>query len=826
MSNQISGELFAGVSSLDELMAKTTAFEANRFPDSVWHAAALARTIDPGLYQRLTAGNASAPSFAEFTASPDVALVGYDACRLRDAARERILLQLSSGDSATRAALTSSCRQILDYAIEQQDPLEQFAQKIVVDPEACEKEFDRLYGEADRRFDLGRCDALLGILRQRSLLLTSGLRDKLTFREQYLTSRLLFIDDFYRTAAYLEHGELLSSFRSFITSGILQRFRETKWLLNIHGKGGAGKTMFVRWVIARHCIPEESTLRTPVARLDLDLVYRALLSRQPWLALLSIAAQLRSQLPGTPFANLAGPEETALRKLLHNRAPEVRAEDERSLIETGVLSQPTLEDKFCRGLGDTGAVVIFDTVEELSLHHPAELGNLLTMLDRVHQRCPQLRVVLSGRYPVFDPKRALPGLSDALRARLTNECGELPVTSLNARESERFLTEMRRLGRDQPIAEIVKVAEGNPFALALLADLASSRTLSVEEVRTSNVAFVYLIERIIDRIPDEDERDDDPSEERRRKRTQRGLRWLLRYAVVPRRLTKEFAATVLSDFVLNEILGRTHLDDVNNLKMAGPQYDNSERWKRLGAGLVFEDLWSALESYASSSSWVTGSSDELQLQSEIVVPMRQLLTQNTQKYPIWLDLNRASAEYFQRLARTQGPIGKLLGEALYHRYQAEGQAARTCWQAYLAECRNSDRNYLGAVQELAETLFSGDYLDEKRQPVSHFTDVPLIDEQTLGEAALESFLALLIQEMRRPGKVQPTLRAAMTERYADLVHFHGEQDDARVRLAHFAVAIRKIPGPVPRENPRAVAPEELDSRRDHRLARPHPESDR
>jgi hypothetical protein len=589
----MASDLLADVGSLDELMAKITAAEASRFPDTVWHAAALARTIDAGLYQQLV-GSATSPSFAEFTANPDVARVGIDACRLRDSARDRILRELTVDSPAVK----NTSKQILSYAAEHEDPLEQFAQRIVIDPSAAEREFDTLYAAADAVFDLSRCDLILDVLRQRLLLLTASLRERLAAREQYLASRLLFIDDFYRTASYLEHGQLLSSFGSFISTGVLQRFRQTKWLLNIHGKGGAGKTMFVRWVIARHCIPELSSLRTPVARLDLDFVYRVLLIRQPWLALLSLSAQLRPQLQGTPFANLAGFEETALRNLLHNRAPAIRADDERALIEAGALYQTTLEDKFCLGLGSARAVLIFDTVEELSLHHPAVLGNLLAMLDRVRRRCPQLRVVLSGRYRVFEANRALPGLPDELRAQLKDECEDLPITPLNKKESERFLTDIRRLNSNQPIADVVEIAEGNPFALALFADLAGSRTLTTEEVRTSNVAFVYLIERIIDRIPDEDERDDDSDEERRRKRTQRGLRWLLRYAVVARRqLTKEFSAQVLSKFVLDEILGNTRRDDVTNLKKAGPQYDNTERWKRLGAG----DKWCAAYRHGSLS---------------------------------------------------------------------------------------------------------------------------------------------------------------------------------------------------------------------------------
>jgi hypothetical protein len=190
--------------------------------------------------------------------------------------------------------------------------------------------------------------------------------------------------------------------------------------------------------------------------------------------------------------------------------------------------------------------------------------------------------------------------------------------------------------------------------------------------------------------------------------------------------------------------------------------------------------------------------------------MRQLLTQNTEKYPIWLELNHAAAEYFERLARTIGPAGKQLGEALYHRYQAKGQVAKRWWRDYLEACRNADGDYLNAVQELAQSVFSGDFLDENRQPVSHFTNTAIVDEQTLGEAALESFLALAIQEMRRPDKKDPMLRATMGERYADLSRYCGKQGDARVRLAHLDAAIRNI-GASPAKSPAPVEPEELTS---------------
>jgi hypothetical protein len=802
-------DLFEGVTSLEQLAAKAIELESARFPPQVWHGAAIARTIDPTLYLQLSGSAERSPSFEEFVTHPDLTVVDASArvFRLRDLARERILPELAENKSGLEAIT----ERLWEHSLTSGDPLEKLATLIVTHPKFGEMYFDTEYQSADEAFDLSRCDSLLDILRERAILLTPRLNEKLVAREHYLSSRLLFLDDFYRTATYFERRKLLDRFRALIAPGKRDGLASAKWLLNIHGKGGTGKTMFLRWVLARHCIPERSMMRTPVARFDIDMVYRALLVRQPWLALLSIASQLSSQLPGARFSSLQGPNETALRNRLHNRSPASRAEDEHTLLETGARLKDVVEESFCSGLGGERAVLIFDTVEELSLHHPAVLGNLLSMLNRIHQRCPGLRIVFSGRYPIFVGGRTLPGLSKKVRTQLTQGCDKpLLIGPMRADESRRYLTDVRRVGTDQPLTDIVKVAKGNPFTLALFADLASARTLTAEEVKTSNVAFAYLIERIIDRIPDEAERADDTEYERKRKRTQSGLRWLLRYAVVRRRLTKKFAVAVLADFVREEIRGDTGRDDETNLEPAGSRYINVRPWKRFGLPIEFDDVWSALESYAGSSSWVSSSGGELELQSEVIVPMRQLLTQNTKKYPIWLELNQKAAEYFEGLARKGKSVGNRLGDALYHRYQAEGQEAGQWWLRYLKRCYGLDGNYLSAVQELADSLFNSDYLDDERRPVNHFTNVPIIDEATLAHAAVESFLALALQEMRWPDKNQP-MRSNMSERISDVLRYGHGRSDARARLVAFAAHARGIELPPGIGTPSAVEPGELKS---------------
>ncbi|MEY9524078.1 hypothetical protein ABIF70_005219 [Bradyrhizobium japonicum] len=775
----------AATTSFDDLLREIAAIETGLFPDAVWHAAAIARHFDAELFKRCavqatTPGVSNNGSFEAFTAHADVVRLDEKRVRLSSTARERILRGLADDKPASLAA----GRQIYESVSRGGNALDQFAVQLVVEPSVAADRLDQLYAEADARFDLSGCDALLEIMRERASLLDPMLREMLTEKEQYLSSRLLFVDEYYRTVSYFEHGDLLAKFKDLVAPALFSRLRTQRWLLDLYGKGGIGKTMFRRWVVARHCLPSSSPLRTPVARVDIDFVYRALLISQPWLVLLPIATQLRPQLADAPFSDMLGPEQVGLRNLLLDRTTVLRTQDQRALVQAGELLQPVLEDRFCQGLEEAKAVVIFDTLEELSVHQPPVLASLLEMLDRLHKRCPGLRVVLSGRYRIFDPKKPLKELKQSTWDEMLRACIDVPVERLNKSESRRFLTEMRHLGNDQPLAEIIKKSDGNPFVLALFADLASGRTLAAEEVRTSNVAFAYLIERIIDRIPDEEVVPGDSANVQRHKYTQRGLRWLLRYAVVPRRLTRKFVYEVLADFILDELHDKTHRDDTS-LEQAGARYTRHDRWRRSAIPVAFDDLWAALQSYASSSSWVNGSGDELELQPEIVVPMRQLLTQKVEKYPIWIELQKASAEYFERLASTDGALGKHLQEALFHRYQAQGAAASEWFDHYLKQCQTADNAYT-EVPELCDSLFGEDYLDPDQLPIQHFTGA-IIAPETLGAAALESFLALVIRRLLRPNKIADAIRTTMEARLAIFKRYGGT--GARAELARIAAAV-------------------------------------
>ena len=63
-----------------------------------------------------------------------------------------------------------------------------------------------------------------------------------------------------------------------------------------------GKTMHVRWLIARRCVPAKA--RIPCARIDFDQVDPIAATREPYLVLLAMAEQLDRQLPGDAFGKL------------------------------------------------------------------------------------------------------------------------------------------------------------------------------------------------------------------------------------------------------------------------------------------------------------------------------------------------------------------------------------------------------------------------------------------------------------------------------------------------------------------------------------------
>src|SRR5262249_45248659 len=108
---------------------------------------------------------------------------------------------------------------------------------------------------------------------------------------------LFWADEFFRSGRYLDREALQRFADAVLDTG-------PRWIWQLWAKGGMGKSMFLRWFIARRCVPDrEGASRgcIPCARLDFDTLVRQETNRDPWRLLLKLAEQLNEQLPGAPL---------------------------------------------------------------------------------------------------------------------------------------------------------------------------------------------------------------------------------------------------------------------------------------------------------------------------------------------------------------------------------------------------------------------------------------------------------------------------------------------------------------------------------------------
>ena len=118
-------------------------------------------------------------------------------------------------------------------------------------------------------------------------------------------------------------------------------------------------------------------------------------------------------------------------------------------------------------------------------------------------------LILSGRHPLQDH---YPDVKAALGATVLEE----PVQPFDRDESKVYLMRNRGLKDQLPGFEVaITRSKGSPFKLALYADvLTVNPRISKEELdRRGDIDVLYLVERVLKRIPDFT------------------MRWVLRYGV-------------------------------------------------------------------------------------------------------------------------------------------------------------------------------------------------------------------------------------------------------------------------------------------------------
>src|SRR5205823_6056834 len=144
---------------------------------------------------------------------------------------------------------------------------------------------------------------------------------------------------------------------------------------------------------------------------------------------------------------------------------------------------------------------------------------------------------------------------------------------------------------------------------------------------------LYLIRRVLLRIPD------------------RRVRWLLRYGVIPRKLSLAFVKEVMTPYLPEAMSGASAFDD--------PEKDLAGAFRRENAfqkvlkspqtRVNVEQLWRTLNLYASSYSWVSPDEEAntLSFHPDVLGPMRRVL----RKQKIFRRLHRAAIRHYAKRAK-------------------------------------------------------------------------------------------------------------------------------------------------------------------------------
>lgn len=702
---------------------------------------AVVSSFDRRLAESELLSDAGAATFDEVIAMTDVEPVPRqsEVYRVRPAARSRYWSAWwPAGGSVAPTDLPPDLRALLEdlarYYDEHKQSLDLLAQRCLIQPDLAKELFLDLYHQADTAFNLPECRDLIDVLSDpdRISLLPQSLLDLRNDKLAYLRARGLWSAAYFHTAQFSEPAGV-----GAVYAGLLGP--DGPRVLNLHAPGGRGKTMQLRWLIARRLVPSSAADglaggRIPCALVDFDDIDPINATRYPWLVLLEVAAQLNDQLSSPPFSPLLEENGWAMPLLRRNPADPSRADAASLRVHSpGAREATRVPEKFERVLDehfrDSPVVIVFDTLEEIHLRPQGDLQALLDVVGTLLDRVRGLRLVLAGRHPVSEILgSAAASLPDMIEMEVC------PFTDL---EADHYLGVLRGIENPSTRQAIAAKAAGDPFLLAMLADVVQERPqLSTTELMQYPADVIYLIRRVVNRIHEP------------------GVRWLLRYGVVPRRLTFAFVRDVMEPYLRDAMSGRLADDDPADDELP-PDLDGDEPSFRTnvleypGADLSLEDLWTSLRRYASSTSWVSevaGASDTLRFRAEVIVPMRRIISNRK----VYRRLHRDAVKYFEgKVAADPGGPVTWTREAIYHHFQLEGKAAVSYWRAAV-EAQGDDAERRATI---AAELLEPDYIDENGDPHAWGSGELIVDYATIIDARFENCLALIDQA--REQNLQP-----------------------------------------------------------------------
>ena len=578
------------------------------------------RLVDKIFRPGLSGASREEVSFEKLTnqscVEPVVGLTGF--YQLRESSRVEYFELWHQSDEVISPELRALSRKLARY-YEQLGPgseLDVLYQLIASDSERAKAEFIRLYDEGDSRFDLGRCQDLLKILEARHTILSRGLLELFQGRKQYLKARGLWSREYYQTAYYYEIDELDLQFQKLLED-------RSKWILQLYAKGGLGKTMFLRWLIARRCVPQP--LKIPCARIDFDFIDPVNATQMPSILLLEIAQQLNEQIPGNLFADALG-DLKEFRPILTRSDSSMQDNSQLLAMAKRRAGLKDIPERFIDALAAAAlknrVVVIFDTLEEVILYQGTDMMALLGQMKELQDSYKNFCLILSGRYDLGDKLQGF-------KEKYERETQILELKKFSDQAARKYLTEKRGITR--LLDPVIRRANGSPFQLSLYADiLRSNPRLTAKKIEAFPSGLLYLIERILTRIPD------------------KRVRWLLRYGVVPRKLRLSFVEEVMGPYLPHALAGESPFDDPTKDVDVALACENpfQKTLKSPKSRVQIVELWQKLTQYASSNSWVSPDKEDntLSFHTEVLNPMRRLL----RKHTIFRKLHRAAIRYFEK----------------------------------------------------------------------------------------------------------------------------------------------------------------------------------
>ncbi|MEJ8811902.1 peptidoglycan-binding domain-containing protein [Variovorax ureilyticus] len=560
--------------------------------------------------------------------------------------------------------------------------LEVLYHRLACNSAAAEAAWRRDYAAARDRFDLARCTSMLSLPAEVARFVSPALSTFMTQEQGLLQARRAFADDYFRTGRYLERRKVFDDFETLLRD-------DRHSIMVLHAPGGSGKTMFLRWLAARYCLPRG----IPISRIDFDFFDQPEQELAPVFFLAKLAERLNAQIAGGPFHEMLRAV-AELRGLVSSRLAEGHSG---SSSESARRLEAEITDRFVHTLIERCAglpvVLVFDTLEEAALRHRVNMHAVVTAIEAVRSRLeeetsppatPRLILILSGRYSLEEQF----GEVEKDFGDRINPCEVAPFDDAESRAYlQRRLTGIATPPNEAVIAGVVQRAGGSPFKLALYADiLLATPGIRVEDLgRGVDVDMLYLIERVMKRIAD------------------RRIYLLLRYGVLARRLTRNFVENVLGKPMRLVARGDRRADD--------PAQDavSHKDWKTLWASmepLDYDEMWKGLRDFAGASSWVsvdTEIGDSVVIQPVVSHPMRRALL--SAERPVVAQIHRAAIRHARSELRNRTrPAAESLAMLTYHDFQLRGAHATPDWERRLREYANDAH----ALRSLASIVLSED----------------------------------------------------------------------------------------------------------------------